>query len=168
MDYRILFPGKYIQSADFKGKDVTLTIASIRAEQIEDTPKAIMGFHETKKLLVLNRTNAESLKLMWGPDTDNWIGKHVTFYPAVMKDPFGDEMITAIRVRGSPELKEARNATIQRGRKTLKVSVVPTAGQKTTAQAKAAPEPPPPPEPPPEELNGFDPNTGEIPFGDVP
>lgn len=148
MDYETLFPGRFIKSADFKGKDVTLTILAIRAEDIEDKPKAIMTFENTKKAMVLNRTNAEALKLMFGRDTDGWIGHKVTFFPATIKDPFSDEMITAIRVRGSPELTKTASATIQRGRKTLKVSVAPT-GKAKAAQKK---EPAPPAGEPPEDL----------------
>jgi hypothetical protein len=139
MDYRILFPGKYIQSADFKGKDVTLTVASVQAEEIDGKTKAVMGFLETKKLMVVNRTNAEAFRLMFGNDTDGWLHKRVTLFPAVIKDPFGDGETTAIRVRGSPDITKAQSATIQRGRKTLKVAVQPTG--RGRGAARAVPEP---------------------------
>lgn len=126
MDYEILFPGRFIKSVDLKGRDVTLVIASVKAEEIEDKPKAILTFEGTKKAMVMNRTNAEAIKLMFGRETEQWLGKRITIFPAAMKDPFGDGEITAIRVRGSPDITEAKSATIQRGRKTLKVSVRPT------------------------------------------
>ena len=129
MDYEKLFPGKFLKSADFGGRDVTLTIIEIHAEDIDDKPKAIMSFEGTKKLMVLNRTNAEALKLMFGRETEKWVGKRITFFPATIKDPFSDEMITAIRVRGSPDITKNASATIQRGRKQLKVSVIPTGKQ---------------------------------------
>src|SRR5258708_37310191 len=133
MNYEKLFPGRFIKSADFDGKDVNLVIVAVRAEDIEDKPKAVMTFEHTKKEMVLCRTNAEALKLMWGPETNNWVGKRVTLFPAVIKDPFGDGEITAIRVRGSPDLKEPASATIQRGRKTIKVAVRPTGPQQKQA-----------------------------------
>lgn len=152
MDYEILFPGRFVKSVDLKGKEVTLTIASIKAEEIDEKQKAIISFESTKKSMVLNRTNAEALKLMFGRDTDGWLGKRVTIYPAVMKDPFGDGDITALRVRGSPDIAQAMNATIQRGRKTIKVSVVPTGDAKAAAKPKpkaAAPAAPSNGVPPP-------------------
>jgi hypothetical protein len=137
MRYETLFPSRFIRSADFAGKDVTLVILKVFSEDIEDKSKAIMAFEGTKKQLVLCRTNAEACKLMWGPETDDWIGKRLTLYAAVIKDPFGDGEITATRVRGSPELERPLSAVVQRGRKTIKVAVQPT-GQKKAAPAAAA------------------------------
>lgn len=137
MDYEKLFPGRFVKSADFGGKDVTLQITAIRSEDIDEKSKAILSFANTKKSMVLNRTNAEALKLMFGRETDAWMGKRVTFFPATIKDPFSDEMITAIRVRGSPDITKAASATIQRGRKSLKVSVAPTGKPNGNGHAKA-------------------------------
>jgi hypothetical protein len=141
-DYRTLYPGKYLQSADFQGKDVNLTIISIKREAVGEDTKVIASFKETKKLMVVNRTNAEALNLMWGPETNNWLNRKVTFYPETMRDPFGDkdDIITAIRVRGSPELSSAKSAAVKRGKKTIKVSVQPT-GRGKAAAVKAAPPP---------------------------
>jgi hypothetical protein len=180
MRYETLFPSRFIRSADFAGKDVTLTIAKVFSEDIEDKSKAIMAFEGTKKQLVLCRTNAEACKLMWGPETDDWLGKRLTLYAAIIKDPFGDGEITATRVRGSPELERPLSAVVQRGRKTIKVSVQPT-GQKKAAPAAAKPangngngkparKMPPiedapagfPPETEP--AADMDPLTGEVPF----
>jgi hypothetical protein len=134
MRYEELFPSRFLRSVDLKGRDATVTIKAIKGEEIEEKMKAIVSFHETKRQWVLNRTNAEALKLMWGPECDDWLNKKVTLYPAAMKDPFGDGEITAIRVRGSPEITKAMNAVIQRGRKTIKVAVIPT-GKKGAASA---------------------------------
>ncbi len=126
MDYETLFPGRFIKSADLKGKDVNLVVRGVRAEKIDDKVKAVVTFEGTPKEWVLNRTNAEALKLCFGRDTDDWLGKMITIYPATIKDPFADGDISAIRVRGSPDIVKAMSATVQRGRKTIKVSVVPT------------------------------------------
>lgn len=111
MDYDQLFPGRFLKSGEFQGKDVTLTVASIRLEELPQDQggtrtRGIIGFRETKKELVLNRTNGESIKAMFGRDTDDWIGKRITFYPAPHLDSFTGERGTAIRVRGSPDLEE--------------------------------------------------------------
>lgn len=103
IDFDELFPGRFIKAGDFHGREVTLTIAAVRIEELPSDQggmraKGIIGFDRAKKEWVLNRTNGESLKAMWGRDTGEWIGKRVTLYPAEFN---GD---IAIRVRGSPDL----------------------------------------------------------------
>lgn len=163
MDYETLFPGRFIKSVDLKGRDVTLTIKAIRAEEIDGKTKAIISLEGTKKELVLNRTNAEAIKLMFGRETDSWLGKKVTIFPATIADPFNGGNTTAIRVRGSPHIAKPATATIQRGRKSIQVSVVPT-GKAATANGKAAPKAPKPPPPAHDEETGE--VLGEPPSGD--
>ncbi len=148
MDYEKLFPGRFIKSADLSGKDVTLEIKAVRSEEIDGRAKAVLSFQGTKKEMVMNRTNAESIKLMFGRETDAWLGKKITIYPATIPDPFNGGSTTAIRVKGSPSLAKPATATVQRGRKTISVSVVPT-GKKGPAKTNGAKPPPPPSEPPP-------------------
>lgn len=165
MHYEKLFPGRFIKSADFDGKDVTLTVKNVRAEEIDDKTKAIMRFEETKRELVLNRTNAEALRVCFGPQVEAWVGKRVTFFPATIKDPFGEGEISAIRVRGSPDITEPKSATVQRGRKTIRVSVRPTGKPNGKAPPPAVVASAPVPsvgEPPPDvPLPGADRQPGE-------
>jgi hypothetical protein len=137
VDYETLFPGRFLKSADLKGKDATVTIAGVKAEEVDDKEKAVLSFEGTKKQMVMNRTNAESIKLMFGRETDAWIGKRITLYPAVMKDPFSDGDITALRVRGSPDIDKPMTCEVKRGRKTLKISVRPTGNGKPAAKPVA-------------------------------
>lgn len=150
MDYETLFPGRFIKAVDLKGKDVTLTIASIAAEEIDGKAKAIVTFEGTKKQLVLNRTNAEAVKLMFGRETNDWLGKRITIYPATIQDAFGGGAdIPATRVRGSPDIMKPLTASIQRGRKTIRVAVQPTGkAPAKNGNGKAQPTPPPPSAPP--------------------
>lgn len=150
MDYETLFPGRFIKAVDLKGKDVTLTIVSIAAEEIDGKTKAVITFEGTKKQLVLNRTNAEAVKLMFGRETNDWLGKRVTIYPAVIQDAFGGGGdIPATRVRGSPDISKPMNASVQRGRKTIRVAVQPTGRPPAkNGNGKAQPTPPSPSAPP--------------------
>lgn len=109
MDYDELFPGRFLKSGEFKGRDVSLTMAGVRVEELPQDQggtkgRGIIGFRETKKELVLNRTNGECIKAMFGRNTDDWIGKSVTLYPAPHVDSFTGEKGTAIRVRGSRDI----------------------------------------------------------------
>jgi hypothetical protein len=104
MDYEKAFESRFIRPCDLDGKEWTLTIASYRVETLASKfgakrPRGIVGFAGAKRELVLNRTNAELLRGMWGRETDNWIGHKVTLHAIEFE---GD---LAIRVAGSPDLE---------------------------------------------------------------
>jgi hypothetical protein len=138
LDYDALFPGRFVKAGDFKGHDVTLTIANVRIEDLPNDAggnkvKGIIAFEGKKKEWVLNRTNGEALKAMWGRDTGDWIGKRVTLYPAQFN---GD---LAIRVRGSPDLKAPLEYELKLPRKRpQKMRLLAT---KLNGKSAPAPEP---------------------------
>lgn len=110
MDFDELFPGRFLKSGEFKGKDVCLTIKDIRLEDLpqeggKTRKRGIIAFRESEKELVLNRTNGECIKAMFGRHTRNWIGKRIVFYPAPHRNPITKEEGTAIRVRGSLDIE---------------------------------------------------------------
>jgi hypothetical protein len=137
IDFDQLFPGRFLKAGDFQGKDVTLTISAIDLEELPSQTggtkvKGILTFHNVKKKLVLNRTNGECLKAMFGRDTGEWIGKRITLYPAHIEYEGSD---LAIRVRGSPDLKADLPFQLQMPRrKPVTVTMVktgaPAAGKK--------------------------------------
>lgn len=140
MDAALLHPSRFLHSQEFKGKDVTLTITKIDLEELEDENqkkkmKGVISFGESPKLLVINRTNSDCLKGMFGRETDAWVGKRITFYPAPFFNNFTKEHTTCIRVRGSPDLKEATTVTVALPRK----KAVQVKMAKTSAAASAAP-----------------------------
>lgn len=159
-DYDVLFPGRFLKSGEFAGKDATMTIARVRTEDLPDKPqttrvRGIIGFKETKKELVLNRTNGECLKAMFGRDVDAWVGKRVTFFPAPHFNNITKEMGTAIRVRGSPDLTADMPVEIRLAQHkpfSVLLKRVVRGGARPAAAAAPPPQPPPPPlEPPAEE-----------------
>lgn len=122
MDVALLHPSRFLKSQEFAGKDVTYTIKSIVLEELEDENaqkkvKGLMCFEETPKMLVINRTNSDCLKGMFGRETNNWVGKRVTFFPEPFFNRMTKEQTTAIRVRGSPDIKEATTVTVALPRK---------------------------------------------------
>jgi hypothetical protein len=177
MDFDQLYPNRFLKAGEFQGKDVTLVVASVKLEELgegkEKKAKAILTFERTPKQMVLNRTNGECIKAMFGRNTDDWIGKPVTFFPATIDDPFTGEKTLAIRVRGSPAIDGPRQVAAKIGRKTVTLKVAKTgkANGKPAQKQAQPPPPPPPPEPqaedsemPPdfEEPPPFDPVTGEV------
>lgn len=162
-DYDELFPGRFLKSGEFKGRAATLTIAGVDLEEMEDRKgkrmKAIVSFRETKKQLVLNKTNGECLKGLFGRKVREWVGRRVTFYPATV-DAFGAQTL-AIRIQGSPDIERDMRIKVKVGRTEGEVLMKRT-GQKANGKAAAAPPPPPPEEPP------HDPETGELTDDDGP
>jgi hypothetical protein len=109
----LLFPSKYLKAADLRGKDVTVTIRDIdpRGElQMRNGAKEhkpIVTFNGTEKLWVMNKTNAQSIAKVYGPEIMQWIGKRVTLYPTRVQ--CGRNEVDAIRVRErAPNAKAAR------------------------------------------------------------
>ena len=122
MDAALLHPSRFLKSAEFKGKDVTYTVRAVELEELESDDgkkktKGVMSFVETGKQLVINRTNSDCFKAMFGRETDNWRGKRVTFWAAPFYDSFTKENTTAVRVRGSPDISAPVSATIKLARK---------------------------------------------------
>jgi hypothetical protein len=151
LDYDALFPGRFLKAGLFVGKDVTLTIARVRLEDLPEEKggnraRGIIGFQETKLELVLNRTNGECIKAMFGRDTGEWVGRRVTFFPAKIDSEFAD---IAIRVRGSPDIPAAVTFDLKLPRKrpksvTLAVTSKGKPGARPGNGAPAETEPPPP------------------------
>lgn len=133
MDFDLLYPSRFVKAADLGGKDVTKTIRAVKVEELgegdQKKGKVVVTFDDSKKQWVMPRTCGEALKLMFGRETNAWIGKRVTLF-SKMVDSFGDE-VPAVRVRGSPDISKRLTADVQRGRKTIKVDVIPTGGAKT-------------------------------------
>ena len=79
MMVELMFPSKYLKAADFKGKDVTLTIKSVQMDELESKRgkewKYIVHFEETDKMLVMNVTNARSIaKALNQSSAKKWAG----------------------------------------------------------------------------------------------
>ncbi len=118
MDMMLGFIGQYISAAELGDKSPTLTISRIALEKVEQLKddgekglakirdRIVIYFDESKsgRGWLLNRTNAEALKEMWGRDTDKWIGHKVTIHVQMVR--VGVKTEPGIRVKGSPELKE--------------------------------------------------------------
>ena len=87
MRVELMFPSKYLRAADFKDRDVTMTVTAVKSDNLrrEDGTtelKYIVHFKETEKMLVLNKTNANKIaEVLDQRDALKWIGKQITLYP---------------------------------------------------------------------------------------
>lgn len=95
-------PSKYICAFELQSKDRTVTIQTVRGEQIEGegnrkAKKPVIHFTDWPKPLVLNKTNAKVLIALYGSDYTKWAGKRITIYPTTAK--MAGEDVDAVRVR---------------------------------------------------------------------
>lgn len=144
-DFDELYPGRFIKAGDLKGRDVNLTITEVVMEELEGSKKQFKGvisFKEVPKQLVLNRTNGECIKAMFGRKIADWIGKRITIYPANIQSDLAD---LAIRIKGSPDIARDVTFMLTLARKRPRETTL-----KKTPTGKGKPTPPP--EPVPEEV----------------
>lgn len=119
------FPSKYIAATDLDGKNLRVVISSVEIEKLGDDAKPIVYFQHQKKGMVLNKTNARKIADTYGDDMDDWIGRELILFPAMVD--FKGDTVEAIRVR-APQAKDR----------------TPTGDRITTApQRMQANEPPP-------------------------
>lgn len=145
MDARLLVESKYLRSETFGidlPKEPMLTIAKVElAEGQGDSEKERWGllyWRETNaKPLKVNRTHQKCLIAMFGNETDNWHGKRLSLY-AMRGKWFGQEG-TAVRIKGSPDLKENVSVEIKEGRgKSAKSKVYNLAAMGSNQTSKLA------------------------------
>jgi hypothetical protein len=114
-DFRSMYDSLYLYAHDLKGRDVTVTIKEVKVAKLRSidkdkppTKKPILFFKESKdeRGLVLCKTNSRLIAGIYGVDTDDWIGKRVTLFPARV-EAFG-ETVDAIRIRPTAPGKSAK------------------------------------------------------------
>lgn len=92
------FPSNYLKAADLQGRHVAVVISNVVMEDVGDDNKPVVYFRGTQKGVVLNKTNANNIAVLYGDDTDAWIGQTVTLFPAMVD--FQGRSVEAIRIRG--------------------------------------------------------------------
>jgi hypothetical protein len=126
-----LFPSKYLRASDIQGEQIftikEITIESLKNRETEkDEQKAILYFEESEKGIVLNKTNKNTLKALYGEAIADIIGKRVTLHTPDVEG-FG-KVAPAIRIKAQrpPADKSAllrHYSVLFEKAKTMKVSV---------------------------------------------
>ncbi|HEX6038875.1 hypothetical protein [Longimicrobium sp.] len=101
------FPSNYLKHEDLGGRNVLVTIESVRVEEIRGEGgkenKPVLYFVGKEKGLVLNKTNAETLTEILGTDeTDDWHGCQVVLYHD-RNVSFGGKRVGGIRIAPAPK-----------------------------------------------------------------
>ena len=101
MRFDDVYPSNYLKASDCEDGDLVLTIEAVRTETLgqgkDAELKPVASFHETEKTFVVNKTNWKTIEKLYGPDSDDWVGKKIALFATEV--PFGQEMVMAIRVR---------------------------------------------------------------------
>lgn len=93
-----MYPSKWIKASDLQGQTIPVVIVRVVMEDVGDEAgKPVAYFQGKAKGLVLNKTNAMSIGLVHGSDTDGWTGKTIELFPAVVM--FQGQNVPCIRVR---------------------------------------------------------------------
>lgn len=147
-DWRTIVGNSETLSApDLEGKAVTAKIESVTGVKFEEDgetgapkkadKKALIAFAGHSKKFAANFINCLLIENMWGKDIEAWTGHWLTIMPDTVEVKgrfFGD---ACIRVKGSPELKEAVTVTVTLPRRrpfTRKLVPTPRTGQGQATQ----------------------------------
>ncbi len=100
MNISSAFPSKYIRPADLQGKPVTVAMSYVTTETVGDGERPVLYFLGKEKGLVLNKTNANTIALAFGDDTENWQGGELILFETMVD--FQGKTMPAIRCRIPP------------------------------------------------------------------
>ena len=99
MNINNAFPSNYLKASELQGRDVTVTMANVVFETIGQDRKPVLYFAGTKKGMVLNKTNSNNIAMLYGQETDNWVGKKITLFPCMVD--YQGKSVEAVRIRGA-------------------------------------------------------------------
>ena len=97
------FPSDYLKAADLQGRSVRVVMDRVEMKDIGGDHKPILFFQGKDKGMVLNKTNANNISVAYGDDTDDWTGKEIVLFEAMVD--FQGKTVPAIRVR-LPQVKD--------------------------------------------------------------
>lgn len=112
-DYRSLYDKDYIGAWDLKDRDVTVTISKVAGGTLvglggRKAKKPVVFMRGTEKGFALNATNGKTIAAMYGNHVESWVGKRITLYKSMTRNPNGDGDVECIRVR--PAIPAAKAA----------------------------------------------------------
>ena len=97
MNINEAFPSNYLKATDLQGREVALTISNVAMEKLGNDTRMILYFQGKQKGMVCNKTNAFNISMMYGEDTDGWLGKTVTLFAAWVE--YQGKTVQGLRVK---------------------------------------------------------------------
>ncbi len=93
-----VFSSDYLKAADLNGAEPTVVIASVEVKKFDDGNKFLLTFQGKKKGLVCNKTNSDRIAMLYGDESDDWVGCEIVLYTDLVT--YQGKTTEAIRVRG--------------------------------------------------------------------
>ena len=97
------FPSKWLRADDVGDRPIPVTIADVRQEEVGDDQRMVLYVEGQSRGIILNKTNANRIKELYGNDTDDWVGERVALYTELVS--FQGKTTNSIRVREAPAAK---------------------------------------------------------------
>jgi hypothetical protein len=121
LDWDELYPGRFLKAGQLGDKRPTLTIKEVTVDRLQDDKgiekvKGVIVFVEVPYQLALNKTNGLCLREMFGRTLEQWAGRKITLYRGTVESG-SQKGEPAVRIWGSPELKEDRVVEVKLPRK---------------------------------------------------
>ena len=93
------FDDPHLTAGNLEGSDQTFTISEVSQEEVgaERQKCPVVRLEETKKTLVLNKTNKNRIVSLYGTQVEDWKGKKIVLYPS--ETDFAGRTVDCIRVR---------------------------------------------------------------------
>ncbi len=111
MNIQEAFPSKYIKAADLNDQNVRVIMERVEMEDIgDDGDKPVLYFRGKSKGMVMNKTNSNNIAIVYGDETDDWIGKEIILYPTMVD--YQGRSVPAIRVR-PPQAKDRQSSELR-------------------------------------------------------
>ena len=150
--YSAMLVGDFIKAASFGVGETpaqpTWTIKNVVIEKLESLKtngdeaagklksKGVLYFEEISQGWVINRTNAECVAAILGPETNTWVDKKVTLYAENVS--VGTKMELGIRVLGSPHLEKEISVVVKLPRRRPQTyKLIPTGPKKAVTVTPA-------------------------------
>jgi hypothetical protein len=97
-----VFPSQFVKSSDLKSGSAIVTIKQARIEPVraQDGVKdmLVLSFLETRKKLIVNVTNFDTIAAIVGDDeTNTWPGTRIELFRS--KTEMGNQSVDCVRVR---------------------------------------------------------------------
>jgi arabinogalactan endo-1,4-beta-galactosidase len=112
MNIQEAFPSKYIKAADLNDQNVRVIMERVEMEDIgDDGDKPVLYFRGKAKGMVMNKTNSNNIAMVYGDETDDWVGKDLILYPTMVD--YQGRSVPAIRVR-APQAKDRQASELRK------------------------------------------------------
>lgn len=106
------FPSDFLKAADLQNRNVRVVMDRVEMKDIGGDHKPVLFFQGKDKGMVLNKTNSNNISLIYGDETEDWTGKELILFPAMVD--FQGKTVQAIRVRVPTAKDRAAQAPVAR------------------------------------------------------